>query len=432
MKHTVYETKLDNGAKGLLINVPDASVMCFEINFRAGEYLVERDKWETPHLMEHILLGANEKFRKARKFQAEFEKNGAYCNASTSTYDIIYEAECADLEWDRILEMLNIAITKPLFLEDEFRAEFGNVKEELVSRSNSHFRTLSLALRDAFGFKVVSDKERLKLMPNVVIDDVRRHYKSTHLSSNMRFVIAGKLPTDRRKYIRRFLNDIELETGKDRFDLPKEQISSLKKPLFIEKTTVDNLYFYLDTFTKRRIREPELDALNLVNTMLTETLHSRILGSAREKGLVYGMSSGISYSNDISNWWFGAQVMPENIKALLEIMNRELNFVFDGRLKDEDITAAKQYALGRYQRSGQTVGGIVRGYSGAYFFEDRIDDYYKVPERIRVISKDRITQIVQDMFKENIWGIGFLGQSNQQLLNSLHKQVAPLWDQKTS
>src|SRR6185437_5229270 len=51
MKHIVSELRLKNKARGLLVHIPDASVMTFEINFRAGEYLVKPDKWETPHLM---------------------------------------------------------------------------------------------------------------------------------------------------------------------------------------------------------------------------------------------------------------------------------------------------------------------------------------------------------------------------------------------
>ena len=103
MKHTVTEVTLKNGAKGLLIHIPDATVMSVEFNFRAGDYLVEEKKWETPHLMEHILLGANERYTKSRIFQAEIERNGAYSNASTSAYDITNAAECADLEWQRII-----------------------------------------------------------------------------------------------------------------------------------------------------------------------------------------------------------------------------------------------------------------------------------------------------------------------------------------
>src|SRR2546423_12992475 len=143
MKHIVTELTLKNGAKGLLIHIPDASVMSFEFNFRAGEYLVDPKKWETPHLMEHMLLGANERFPKSRVFQAEIEKNGAYSNASTSVYEISYEAECADFEWDRILELMLLAITKPLFLADEFEAEVGNVRVEHAACSYNHFSTLS-------------------------------------------------------------------------------------------------------------------------------------------------------------------------------------------------------------------------------------------------------------------------------------------------
>src|SRR5579875_3647713 len=167
MKHKVSEIKLNNGAKGLLIHIPNASVMTFDFNFRAGEYLVDPQKWEVPHLMEHVLLGANELLPKARDFQAELEKNGAYSNASTSVYDINYEAECADFEWDRVLGLLLVAITRPLFLEDEFQAEFGNVQEEMAARANNHFRRLSLEMRRSLGLICKTDAERLELMANV-------------------------------------------------------------------------------------------------------------------------------------------------------------------------------------------------------------------------------------------------------------------------
>lgn len=427
MKHSVSELKLNNGARGLLINVPDATVMTFEMNFRAGEYLVPKKKWETPHIMEHVLLGANELIPKARTFQAEFEKNGAYCNASTGTYDITYEAECADLEWDRILDLLMIAITKPLFLADEFEAEFGNVREELTARSNNHFRHLSLALREAYGFSVLTDQSRLRLMENVTVEDIRNHYSNTHTTSNMRFVIAGKIPPERRKLIRQLLEGTELPIGEGRLELPHEKPERLDKPLFIHNDTIENLYFYIDTFMGRRLRDPESDALGLINTMLTETLYSRILGSAREHGLVYSMNSGLGQTRDSSNWWFGAQVMPKNAQALFNIIIKELSSVFDGELDDEDVTAAKQYALGRYQRSGQTVSGTASGYSFRYFFDDAIDDYYKLPERIKAVSKNRIVAISQEMFSEKVWGLGALGNAGDEFINELHHKLKTLW-----
>ena len=36
---------------------------------------------------------------------------------------------------------------------------------------------------------------------------------------------------------------------------------SLDSPIYVPNDTVDNLYFYIDTFIKRRLDDPETDAL---------------------------------------------------------------------------------------------------------------------------------------------------------------------------
>jgi predicted Zn-dependent peptidase len=427
MKHTVTDITLQNGAKGLLIHVPDATVMSFELNFRAGEYLVDPKKWEAPHLMEHILLGANERYPKARLFQAEIEKNGAYSNASTGVYDITYEAECADFEWDRILDLMLAAITKPLFLQDEFEAEFGNVREELTARSNNHFRHLSLALREQYGFIAKTDQERLKIMNNVKVEDVRDHYKRTHTTRNLRFIVAGNLTPRRYETAVKMLEGIDLPMGRTHLALPNERPKAQDDPVYIHNKTVKNIYFYVDSFMNRRMAEPETDALSLVNTMLTETLYSKILGTARERGLVYGMSSGFGQSKLSSNWWFGAQVSLKNAPALFEIMVRELKDVFTGRIDAEDIEAAKAYALGRFQRSAQTVSGTAGGYSARYFFDEVVEDYYQVPKRIKEVTKPAIVDISRSLFADDTWGLGILSDCDKTFAQELYAQIAPLW-----
>ena len=427
MKHSVSELSLKNGAKGLLVHIPDASVMTYDINFRAGEYLVEEKKWEVPHLMEHVLLGANDFIPRARDFQAELEKNGAYSNAMTGVYDITYEAECADFEWDRVLGLMLIAITKPLFLEEEFTAEFGNVQEEMTARSNNHFRRLSLEMRKNLGLIAKTDSERLELMSNVSVEDVRAHYKRTHHAPNMRFVIAGNLTPSRRKAIDTLFGEVDLPSKGIRFELPQELPRRLTKPVYVANDTVENLYFYIDTFMKRRLSDAETDALNILNTMLTETLYSKILGTAREKGLVYGMNSGLSQTRDASNWWFGAQVSDKNAAPLLHIIVDEITKVLNGDIKPSEIAATKQYALGRFQRSAQTVGGTAAGYSGRYFFDEIVESYYQIPERIKAITKNQIVDIAGAMFSENLWGLGVLGNCGEPFATKLQDQLAPLW-----
>lgn len=424
--HKVTNYKLKNGIEGLLINVPNASVMAMQFNFRAGHYLANPEKWEVPHIMEHLSLGANKRFKKAREFEAELRKNGAYTNASTSNYSINYSAECADFEWDRILDLMLLAISEPAFHKHEFEAEVGNVKDELIGRSNNHFRTLAVAATSAFGLVSKSDMERVSQLDKIGLEDIIDFYKKTHLSGNLRFVIAGKLDQRVSKILDKF-EQIPLKPSSVRIELPDEAPKSFKKPVVIANSEVPNLHFDITTFHKGKFFDEDWDAAGLVNNILTETLYSKILGEAREKGLAYDVSSGFELIKNYVGFTLGGQIIPANILPLLDISVREIGKVINGEIEAEDIEAAKQYALGRYQLSAQTVSGILRGYASRYYFEDTIDDYYAIPNRIKAVTLSRMQDVMKRVFADNIWGVTLLGKSNKKLENEIMERLKPLW-----
>ena len=143
MKHSVEIINLKNGAKGLLIDVPGASVMSTRVQFRAGmRYAKNPNLAEIAHVVEHLSFGANSKYKSEQEYEAEFTKNGAYHNAWTSDYSVCYETECADFEWERILNLKKIAICEPKFNEEELKSEKGNVKTELTGYQNDYYRLL--------------------------------------------------------------------------------------------------------------------------------------------------------------------------------------------------------------------------------------------------------------------------------------------------
>jgi predicted Zn-dependent peptidase len=243
----------------------------------------------------------------------------------------------------------------------------------------------------------------------------------------MRFIVAGNLQ-GRREKIKKMIEKMDLPKGRKHIELPSEKPHAIEKPTFVSRPSVNTLHFYIDTFALQRFSDPEWDALGLVNSMLTATLNSRILGEARERGLVYSMSSSLDTTHDSSVWWFGAQVIPKNALPLFEIIVREVQRVRAGDVSAEDLDAAKQYLLGRYQRSGQTVGGIMAGYSGRYYFDEVIDDYDSIPDRIKAITKSRIVEAAERMFADNIGGLGMLGDSkSRQLVEPLNEVIQPLW-----
>jgi predicted Zn-dependent peptidase len=427
VKHTLKEVELKGGLKGLLIDIPDSTVMYAELNVRAGEYMLDPQKWETAHLMEHVILGANEYYPSATMFQAEIEKNGAYTNASTGVYDITYEMECADFEWERVLDLELKAISKPLFLPDEFTAEFGNVQEELVGRSNNHFRALNIALRKEMGLCAMSDIERLQLMNSVTVEDVAAHYKKTHELANSRFIVAGKIG-DREENLIQLINaSLQLPDGVGRIEMPNEQAKAIDVPFLIPKAEVPNMYFFFDIYRSRPLVTEARDALMVAGTILTDTLFSRILGKARQEGLVYSMGSGQNPLKSAHGWWLGAQVSSKSAVKLFEIIQRELSIVLNGGVTDAEVFSARQHLLGKHQRSAQTPEGIATAVSQRYYLEDIIEDHDSIPARIESVNPELVTEAMRLMFAEKIWGFGLLGTIPEGLDQVLYTQLSELW-----
>ena len=425
MKHSVTEVSLDGGARGLLIDVPDATVMGLEINFRAGDFRSPKGKWEVAHIMEHMALGANQKYPKARMFQAELQKNGAFMNASTSPYNLNYILESADFEWDRILKLTKLGLESPLFNEEEFVAERGNVREELVGDLNHNFRQILIKARKQFGLIALSDQERIEQLDNISVEDIREFHDATHHKGNMRFVISGNVES-RAGEIEDIFGGLKLAPGK-RFPMPDETPKAYDDVYYIEKPDLQNIYFFFNTFAKRDFTQAEDDAINLVNVMLTATLHSRILGEARERGLAYHIASNFTKLKGSTGWWFGAELTPDNSTQVFEIIVRELTRLKDGVLDDADLKAAKQFSLGKFQRSAQTVSGILGGYSAGYFFDGRTEDFFGFPERIQKIEKQQIIEVVRSLFSDNTWGLTVMGTEQSPLAKKLNEQLSVLW-----
>lgn len=428
MKHSVEEIVLENGMRGLLIDIPDATVMSFRFNLRAGDYFSPTEQYEAAHIMEHMVLGANEKYRSSRKFSAELEKNGAYSNASTGFVSMNYIAECADFEWDRVLELIILAISKPYFNNDEFEAEFGNVKEELTGGLNNHHQVLFSEIHKAFDASKLfrTDSERLELLPNVDITAIKAHYKKTHHSDNIRFVIAGKMQ-GRKNKITNVLEAAGLARG-ERFAFPTSSVQHLDKSLYIERKEVKNIIFDIRSYKMRRFSDKENDAMAMADTMLTSSFNSLIFGEAREKGLVYGIWSAFDRGMNESSWDFSAQVNQDNIEPLFDIIKKHVKNLQKGEIDKEVIESARQYRLGSFQMGAQTVGSLVKGYGGRYFFDGTIIDYTDIPNRIKAVNKTQIVDAVKTMLEDNMWGIGILGNCGEEYAEDLRKNIGDLWN----
>lgn len=426
MNHTVEEIRLKNGAKGLLIDVPGATVMSMQFQFRAGSrYAKSKDIEQVAHIMEHMAFGANARFKSEHDFASEFSKNGAQSNAYTSDLSMVYEADCADFEWDRILELQKLSICQPKFNETELMAEKGNVRSELTNYLNDHYHILWPRVQQALGEDVLTHRQALATIGSVTLSDIREHHRRTHTTRNMRFVIAGKLD-GRKAEIKRQLEDFELPEG-ERFDVPRDEIHKAT-PMVVRRKDATNLTFSWSMMIGRELNDEELDAMHNLNHILTGTMYSRIFGAARQKGLAYNVSAHVGAGYYDSSWDIIGQVNHETAGELFDIIKREIKCVLDGKISEKEIELAKMYALGRYQMGAQTVSQISSFYTGRYFADDFIKNYQSVPEMIKNVSLERMINTARGFISEDTWVLAAVSSGERQELVDLSDKLSTLFD----
>ena len=421
MKHAVEEIRLKNGARGLFIDIPGASVMSTRVQFRAGMlYARNKEVYEIPHLVEHLAFGANAKFRDEQAFEAEFTKNGAYHNAWTSDISVCYEAECADFEWERILDLQRVSICEPRFNEEELKSEKSNVRSELTGYMNDYYRLLWPRVQQAVGEDILNLSERLNTISHIELKDIKEHYRRTHTAKNMRFIIAGRLRGRKRK-LARMLESWDLKEGRE-FEIPSTELHS-SEAVSIRRKDASNITFGFSMVTPRHLDPDEVFAMNCLNHILNGTTNSKIFGTARKRGLVYGMGSSIAANAHNSYWDFDGEVNIENADELFSLIQTELMKTLNGEILDMDFLAAKSYALGRFQMGAQTPSQIADYYADSYFTNGTIERYDNMPNLIKSIDKFRMIELAREFAGSGIKGFAAVSSTEKAFINELETHL---------
>lgn len=428
LKHSVKEITLKSGAKGLLIDVPDSTVVAYHIHFRAGNDYAERSVQQTAHIMEHLAFGANAVYQSSEEFSQEFSKNGASRGATTWDRSMSYVAEAAAMEWDRILDLIEIAITKPKFMQKSLDAEKGNVREELVGQANNHWRVLWQNVYRAMGSDSFLDLEKIETIDRVQLSDIKKHHKYTHTLKNMRFTVAGDLLKHEAEITSK-LNQWELLPG-ERLPVRSVKIQS-STPVHIFRQDLSNLMFVFRIMIDRDLSLKEQTALGGLNHILTGTFHSRIFGKARSAGICYSMgSSSGSDISGVSSWNMHGQVGIDNAEKLFEMIVNQLQDVVNGGVSEKELEEAKQYATGGYQMRGQTVNALSNWYSGEYFDYGIIDPLQDSQIRIQETTTKDIKELAKEFIQKGHWTLGGIGNISKERLGEHYAQLSVLFDKK--
>jgi predicted Zn-dependent peptidase len=423
IKHSVSEVELKNGGRGLLVDVPSATVLMMEVSFRAGfDYAANQDVFEVPHVMEHLMLTANEEYPDKIEFEKIFTKNGAWRNAYTNDVAVAYMMICPDFEWERIFELQSLSICKPKFTQQNLDSEMGNVRTELTGYQNNYGWLLNTAIDVRLGDTTKTLEGEVESLEHIDLEAVRQHYERTHTGDNMRFIILGDL-ADKREKILRDMNSWDLGRG-ELFSVMDNQ-ERVRDKVLVRREDAKSMTFGIFRRVLRRMSLEELASMYILDHILNGTFASRMWGQARNRGIVYGMGSGAWRGIYNSAWRIGGEVNYENAEELFELIQTELDKVLAGDITEEEIQAAKEYKLGTMQMREYVPSSMGGLYAGNYYATGEIFDPSEEKERERIlgVTKESMMALAKEFLESDIMIMGVLGNIDDEFVDKLWAKI---------
>ena len=408
---TATEISASNGPKALLIDIPDCPAMKLELSFRAGEAFCPPEKPELAHFLEHLVAMSNQRYRSQREFEQAVRLNGGWTNAWTEKFNLWYDFNAPDDDWQRMLNLLLLTASQPLFSPIEFETEKEVVRQELEEYRDGRWKLLYGDVEQATGFASARLGHRIDCLADTSLEDAKAHYKKTHSADNCRLIVAGHLPSERQQLIKRRLEDLNLPAGNQigRFGLPAERLSGAGL-VYLPDDSARTVYLDLFFVNDRPLTDlAEFDNLEILWALLAGEFDSRIHGQARDRGLIYLIEGEFGSTGASSYGHFCCQASPDNLDSLVDLIQTEIDRLLAADLPAGEVDSTKARLIGGFSLDHLTPASWNAYYRGYYLDYDRIApvDY---SARLARVDRESILSLAGQIFGPADWTLGLLGR----------------------
>src|SRR6185437_1422370 len=380
MARMYVRTTLPNGLR--LVTAPIAHVRSVSIAFffGVGSRYEPDEIAGVSHFIEHMVFKGSKRYPSAQLISETIEGVGGMLNASTDRETTIYTARIASRYLEQAMDMLADMVRQPLFARDEIGRERRVISEEIGMYMDDPGSWVSVLANEQFwlntplGREIAGTRETVQKMPEFAI---REYHARHYLPNNLVISVAGDVTPERVEQVAtQLLGDWQSQPAPvwtpcpPAADAPRVRLEQRDT----EQTNFDLLLPGLS------YADPDRYALSLLNTILGDSMSSRLFMEVRERqGLAYDVGSAPIQYHDTGAFAVTAGVAPEQTEAALTAILREVARIRDEMVTPEELARAKEYTRGRFTL-GQENTSAVSGWYGAQELE--LNEIHELDEEL--------------------------------------------------
>lgn len=387
--------RLPNGAYLIVNSRKDTEAVALQVWFRVGSAYEDYPQKGLAHFLEHMLFNGSEKYAYG-EIDYLVESLGGDINAGTSKDFTFYRITIARPYWKQALEVLYQLTQKPLLKEEMIEKEKPIVIEELRRGKDNPVEVLWEEFErvvykvSPYRHPIIGYEETIQRFNREMLLEFFRNF---YQPKNMYLVVVGAVEPE--EVYQEVLETFGRESGrtvpKVQIMLEPEQLENRSKTIRdprVEKT------YWLIGWRVPAVGTKEYYALVVLDQILGNGRTSLFYRELKEKGLVYGVSTG-DFGRPRDNVFFVYATLEE--QRLEEVRKKvfELMKSLRERLTDEELQKAKEriinsgaFLLERVERDAYYIG-----YSATVV--GTLDYYRYFDNNVRSVRREDVLRVLE-------------------------------------
>jgi predicted Zn-dependent peptidase len=395
----VRRSVLPSGVRVLTESVPSAHSTSVGYWVGVGSRDERPGQYGSTHFLEHLLFKGTAE-RSALEIAVSFDAVGGEHNAATAKEYTCYYARVRDLDVPMAVAVIGDMVTNSVLEPEAFDIERGVILEELAMAADDPADLagesfFAAAFPDhALGRPIGGTPDSIRAVDR---DSVMDHYREHYAPEGIVVTAAGAVDHDAfRDLVAAVFHDAPRaapnarRTPEPAAEPVGASLQVLQRPT--EQVSIIRGSHGLDLRDERR------PALSVLNAVLGGGMSSRLFQEVRERrGLAYAVSSFAPAYLDNGAFGVYAGCAPDNVPALLRIVDDEFRKMADDGITADELARAKGQIEGALTLSLEDSDARMTRLGRSELGVGEFTDLTTALDRVDRVTPDAVLELARDL-----------------------------------
>ncbi len=390
-----------------IIRAGQQPVVSIELIFRQGG--IKHETRNAACFFALKMLSEGTQSRTAYQVSNSVDSLGAYLQITPGLDYSSVQIYCLSKHADQLLQLLQEILTQSAFVEAEL-TKLKDRQKQQIRLSNEKISTLASKemKKMLFGQDHPYGKSLTEAsIDRVVREDVVAFYENC-LRSSWEVVLSGDVNSEVIASVERYLGKLSHPKNASSVSASAPNFQPVAQRLVERKDSLQSsLRVGLPLFKKDH---PDYHVMRVVNTILGGYFGSRLMRNIREeKGLTYGISSGIAALQDTGYLVVGTEVKKQFTQLALDEIYKEAELLCQKKVSPTELETVKSYLAGRFLKSANTPFALVEKFKNIYLYSLTYDFYQNYLKTLESITPQQVLTVanrylIADQWREVVVG----------------------------